>query len=338
MRAPFAALAAVALACTPDPQPAPDLAWSLVFHDLASGLVSVAGSSAKDVWTCGSDAGDGKGPLVLHFDGTGWKRLATGATGDLWWVHVFPDGSALLGGDGGKVLRYEHGAFTRQPTPGTRTVYGTWGATPDDAWAVGGSADDGTGFVWRWDGTAWKDFALPDGLGAKMSVFKVFGLSKSDVWLVGTAGHLLHWDGAALTDVNHEPTFTTSEKPLFTVHGVAGRIAAVGGFASGFILERDAAGTLHDASPKGLLGLSGVVLASADEGWAVGQRLAILHRTVAGWGRVDTRLTRNEDLHAVWLDPDGGVWTVGGDILSMPLSHGLLAHFGPPVPGGSFAE
>ena len=50
-------------------------AWQIVEPHLDSALLSVWGTSASDVWAAGSDARDGQGPLVLHFDGASWQRL-----------------------------------------------------------------------------------------------------------------------------------------------------------------------------------------------------------------------------------------------------------------------
>ena len=54
--------------------------------DESAALFSVSGTSEKNVWAVGADKG--KGPLVLHFDGTSWSRVATGHRGDLWWIHT----------------------------------------------------------------------------------------------------------------------------------------------------------------------------------------------------------------------------------------------------------
>src|SRR5690606_15027734 len=86
-RAHFAAFALVlglTTACSPEPDPEPEPGWALVFENLDPALLSVWGSAHDDVWTVGADAGDG--PMVLHFDGTDWTRLATNQSGNLWWV------------------------------------------------------------------------------------------------------------------------------------------------------------------------------------------------------------------------------------------------------------
>ena len=73
-------------------------------------MLSITGRSATDVWSVGADKG--QGPAVLHYDGTRWTRLATGQRGHLWWVHVFNDGTAMMGGASGMILRYDGTTFT----------------------------------------------------------------------------------------------------------------------------------------------------------------------------------------------------------------------------------
>lgn len=330
MRLSFPALliGLVLSACSPAPEPASP--WSVVFRELPTGLVSVAGRSSRDVWVVGGDTGDGKGPWVMRYDGVSWRRLLTGATGDLWWVHLFDDGTAYLGGAGGLVLEYRDGAFTRVETPSKQVVFGIWGASTDDAWAVGGDPDAGTSFAWRRDATGWKAFTMPPEIKVSGALYKVWGSAANDVAIVGANGTWLHWDGAAITRVNNDPRYTTSEKPLFTVHGAGGRSVAVGGFAGGIVLERDGQG-VTPAPVSGLLGLSGVFMSGAETGIAVGQKLAVLERTSAGWARATTGITGSEDLHAAWIDETGGVWAVGGDILSLPLAAGVLLHKGAAV-------
>src|SRR4051812_16763384 len=77
-------LAVASSACPPPPE---QPKWSMVATKLPSALLSVWGTSEHDVWTVGSDSGDG--PLVMHFDGSAWTRLNTGVSGNLWWVFGF---------------------------------------------------------------------------------------------------------------------------------------------------------------------------------------------------------------------------------------------------------
>src|SRR5687767_2169163 len=138
-----------------------DPSWAVVFEDEPSSLLSVWGSSATDVWVVGGDPRTGTGPIVHHYDGVGWTKLDTGQRNvDLWWVTGFAGGPVFMSGSNGTILRYQNGAFEKLPTPGGLTVFGMWGAAPNDVWAVGGNfGGGGGGFAWRYDGSAWTVFA-----------------------------------------------------------------------------------------------------------------------------------------------------------------------------------
>ena len=121
----------------------------MVFEDLDGALMSVWASAPDEVWAVGAD--DGEGSLVLRYDGQAWTRLATGTSGDLWWVFGFEGGPVFAGGDGGQILRYDGASetFESMTTPGAGTVYGIWGASPTEMWAVGGSSGGADGaFAW----------------------------------------------------------------------------------------------------------------------------------------------------------------------------------------------
>jgi hypothetical protein len=316
------ALALALESCPSSPQP-----FAEVFDDsLPAGLLSVWGTSARDVWTVGGDPGDG--PLVLHFDGSQWRRLATAQTGDLWWVHGFVDGPVFLGGEAGMILRYEGGSFTRETTPAAgATVFGIWGTSPTDLWAVGGSGGS-AGFVWHRDAAGWSAVTTPAGFSGA-AVFKVWGTRTDEVWLCGGMGTLMHWDGAALAMV---PTGTT--RTLLTIHAIEGATAAVGGAGSAVIVEPDAAGAWHDVTPaidaEGTLPpqLMGVWLTGPTTGFASGIYGTVMRRSGGAWALEDTGLALAEALHSVWVDPDGGVWAAGGDVLTEPLRNGILLYRG----------
>ena len=326
---------ALLLALTACPPPPPPPKWELVAQKLPNALLSVWGTSATDVWTVGSDAADGKGPLVLHFDGTAWTRHDTGVTGDLWWVFGFKDGAVYLGGEGGLMLRYEAGTFTRMPTPGTAVVSGIWGASPEDVWAVGAESGGAKGaFAWRlrpstplgmngvWESAP----GFPAALADTDALWKVWGRSATDVWLVGSAGKVLHWDGMAFT----QGSAGTGEA-LFTVHANSRGFVAVGGFGTGKLVENDGAGWTN-ASPPGAPSLVGVCL-TEETGFAVGQYGTVFARADGGWVEESTGFSLSQSLHSVWVDPSGGVWAAGGNVLTIPLRDGVFLHRGRSIPG-----
>jgi hypothetical protein len=319
--------AASGVGCGGDDDAPAAVEWSVVHADLPGALTSVWGTSADDVWAVGGDAGDG--PMVLHWDGATWRKLDSGATGDLWWVFGFDGGPVFMGGQDGHILRYEDGAFSPMTTPGQGTVVGLWGTSPDEMWAVGG-VDGGAGgaFAWRRDGDAWVAAdGFPAELAADHAVWKVWGSAADDVWLVGTSGLALHWDGAAFAESD-----LGGGESIFTVHHGGGRFAAVGGFATGLIFENDGSGwtRVDDGNAPAVVG---VCLGENGEGYAVGSFGAFMERTPAGWREAEGPATA-ETLHALWIDPDGGVWTVGGQLQVQPLIHGVLAYRGTHPPLG----
>ena len=332
-RAVWVGLLLMAACSSESDQPVESASWQLVFEDLPGALLSIWGTSERDVWSVGGDPGDGTGPLVLHFDGRRWERRATGITGDLWWVYGFADGPVYMGGKDGAILRYADGAFERMDTPGSNTVFGLWGEAADDMWAVGGQgATPSGGFAWRYDGTRWHEAdGVPDALESSATLFKVWGASADDVWLVGTDGALAHYDGTAF-----EQDSAPGGHTLFTVHGDRERAYAVGGDVSGVVLENDGSGW-EDVTPGETPQLSGVC-AGANTAYAAGIGGTLYRREDSGWQRVEHGLKILEDLHSVWIDPKGGVWSVGGQVLSQPLVRGVMAHRGSKIPGGDYDE
>jgi hypothetical protein len=330
-------LLAPALACGSDSGPDEPDSWQVVHDGLPGALLSVWGTSSGDVWTVGGDAGDGRGPTVLHLEGGSWSRLDTAQRGDLWWVHGFAGGPVFMGGAGGTILRYDESGFTRMDTPGTGVVFGLWGSSPDQMWAVGGEAGGAQGaFAWRLDADRWSPApGFPSDLAATDALWKVYGRGANDVWMVGTGGKLLHWDGSAFT-----PSFAGLAESLFTVHGNSERFVTVGGFGTGLLLEHPVAAPASDPwvnmSPAGAFSIIGVC-ATEQGGHAVGAFGYVAERGPEGWVTEQTGLDAvigARNLHSVWIDPSGGVWAAGGQVSVAPLVDGVLVHRGDAVPTG----
>jgi hypothetical protein len=325
---------AVLAGCTkPSPAPAPaQKQWQLLASELPSALLSVSGRSPADMYAVGAD--EGHGPLVLHFDGSRWQELHTGQSADLWWVHVFPDGRALMAGSSSTVLLYANGRFERLPTPGLgrQTVYGVWGRSPEDFYAVG-SGGGRDGFIWHYRGGVFESERVPAGVprlqtGEMPGFFKVFGRD-DEVWVVGAAGAILHRRAAGPFEVVPAPTKDT----LFTIHASADRVLAVGGAGNGVLLERSGA-AFRDVSPPAT-GLIQGVFSAADGDWASGERGLVYTRGAPGgpFAVVDHGLVlpATSSLHSIFVDSSGGVWSAGGNVLTPSLDGGMLVHYGAPV-------
>jgi hypothetical protein len=300
--------------------------WEVVGQDQTAALLSVWGTGADDVWAVGGDPGDDQGPLVLHYDGSAWTRLDSGQRElNLWWVFGFEGGPVFMSGEGGTILRYQDGEFTELETPGASIVFGMWGSAPDDVWAVGGNNGGGSGFVWRFDGEAWSEVELPEQINGTDTVWKVAGIAADDVWMSATAAKTLHWNGSSL-DFEAIPGTDAS---FTSISGNGERFVAVGGQFDGAIYENTGEGweSALDGDAELLTG----VAVSGDAAYAVGRFGSVLRRTSEGW--VDESAATEENLHAVWIDPEGGIWAVGGQFESNPTTAGVMIHKGNAVEG-----
>ena len=249
--------------------------WQVVAQDLPEAVMSIGGTSAQDVWAVGADLGSG--PIVLHFDGSLWTRVPTQTRGSLWWTQSFGDGTTMMAGAQSTILTTSDGGatFNRMATPGlaSYTVFGLWGASGSDVYAVG-SVSGRDGFIWHWDGTTWSGVDVPDGLptsalGDPPGFFKVWGDGAGRVYVVGGRGVLLRRDGADPFRVIASGTDAT----LFTVHGTPFGAVLVGGPTpdQGTLRQQTLDGTVHDATPAGAPLLQGVALEASGHGFATGK-------------------------------------------------------------------
>jgi len=324
------------LAChhdEPPPEPAKP-AWQLLASELPEALLSVSGRSPTDMFAVGADKG--AGPLVLHFDGKKWAQLHTGTHGDLWWIHTFADGTALLGGAGATVLHYDGHHFERMKTPGLgrQTVFGVWGLSPDDFYAVG-NASGRNGFIWHYHNGTFENETLPLDVpriaGDELpGFFKAWGTS-TEVWVVGAAGAILHREGNAPFKV--VPTATKNN--LFTVSGVDTRMLTVGGASNGNVYEWNGA-QLSSTSPAGAGLFQGVSMTKSHGDWISGERGLVYTRATPtnDFALVDhgLELPPSSSLHSIFVDASGGVWSAGGNVLTAALDNGMLIHYGDPIP------
>jgi hypothetical protein len=307
----------------------PTAEWAKVTNAESAALMSVHGTAADDVWMVGAD--DGRGPLVLHYDGEAWERRETGVRGDLWWIHATKDGPVFFGGSDALMLRFEDGKFERLRTPGLgkNTVYGIYAASPTDVYAVGSSAGR-NGFIWHFDGVSFENVPLPDDVAQDEyrdipAFFKVWGTSPEDIWVVGGTGTVLR--GNAKDGFRRIESGT--DALLFTAHAGDDRVVIVGGAGEGVVLEA-VGDKLVDRTPEGAPLLQGACVDDKGTAWAVGMSGSIYRAKLNRFRAIDTGIdmAATHSLHATWADPEGGVWAVGGDVLTPALESGVGLHLG----------
>ncbi|MFO0744243.1 MAG: hypothetical protein U1F43_01025 [Myxococcota bacterium] len=320
------------LACDAAPIDEPTKSWSFVYEELPAALLSVWGSSANDIFFAGSDPKDGGGPWVLHWDGHAMTRLRTGQSGTLWWVSgTTASGDVYFSGEAGLALRYVRQTQQFTKLTGAEagvTLFGIFPVPGARVWVVGSDTRNNLGKVYNVDGDALVPAAdLPEGAGDGSPFFKVWGRSETDLWIVGLGQAALHRTAGGWVSFP-----TTAQGRLFTVHGNADTTVAVGGFITASAVALSDSG-VSDITPSGAPQLNGVFVEPSGRVVAVGTGGAVWQRAPAGgaWSEV-TVPSSLLDYHAVYVDPTGDVWAVGGFVLSDPLRQGMLLHFGAPIP------
>ncbi|MDP2306626.1 MAG: hypothetical protein Q8P18_11445 [Pseudomonadota bacterium] len=293
--------------------------WAVVGEGLDSALLSIWGTAWNDVWVVGADSGSGG--VLLHFDGAAWARVGDLGPGDAWAIEG-TDTTLWISGAGGRLFRYDlaSGQLSTDQLDSALVFFGVWPASPTDAWAVGGSPDDSAdpAVIYHFDGTAWTDIGIASEPTAEATFFKVSGTAADDVWVVGDAGNARHYDGSSWSTV---PTGITAN--LF---GIRGRYA-VGGSFNGAILAWNGSAFIEE-TPLYSYQFTGISDDGVHTPTAVGTQGQVFLRGDAGWDPDPAEAVTLQDLHAVWIDPEGGTWAVGGHLSSPPLIHGVVIYKG----------
>lgn len=297
--------------------------WSVPLHDLGGALLSVWAEPGPTpaVYAVGAD--DGTGPLFLRKGGEGWVRVPIASSGTLWWVNGVGD-FVYAAGTGGRVIRYDPltGGVEDLSTGVDVTLYGVWGASTGEVFAVGGNVDGSQPrtALFRHDGQQWTSVMQPPEANNR-TLFKVWGTAANDVWVCGQAGLLLHYDGESWTTVA-SGTFES----LFTVHGSPSTVV-VGGSVQPSLVEKTLQGFVESPLPQGTNTLRGIFVPPSGPAWACGLSATVLRRSSGGWLRIGgLPAASSRDFHAVCIDDSGGVWLAGGDLIQN--DEGVLMYYG----------
>jgi hypothetical protein len=307
--------------------------WTPVLEHLDGALLAIWGTSEKDIWTVGGPLGNsGFESLVMRYDGNVWHRSKPGGAETYWWVHGTGPNDVWLVGEKGRITHWDGTKFEERTSGTTATLFGVWAAAPDDAWAVGGVPDQPNqpnDVVLHWDGTSWKPETLPE--QKRVALFKVWGSSKDDVYIVGEAGLVWHRIGG----VWKREADGIGKGRLTTVTGCSpAEIFAVGGrdllTSNGTQWKRADAVLVND--------VNGVACAPAGAPAREWGRAVIV-----GGGSLKLRLIGDRwesdfgskpfsDLHGAWVDPTGAFWGVGGGFNATPrpgvAREGVVARYG----------
>jgi hypothetical protein len=189
---------------------APPSGWAAVRVPRMAGSVELTGVTAfgpSDAWAVGYVAdGDSIDTLILHWDGTRWRRMPSpnpsadrnwlvdvsgSSPSDVWAVGSYWDEAHLRHT---LAMRWDGYQWKVVPSPdgagNDNVLNGVSVLSPSEAWAVGSTLDasfSGRTLVERWDGTSWNIVPSPNPseIGVGSNLLSVAAESSTDVWAVG---------------------------------------------------------------------------------------------------------------------------------------------------------
>ena len=188
-------------------------------------------------------------------------------------------------------------AWERWSLPGDDALYGVWGSSSTDVFAV-----TMRGTVLHYDGINWSSMTTGNPTWFK----DVWGTSAIDVFAAGLYGTILHYDGSAWNSMTSNTTYYpegiwgSSTTDVFAV-GLQSESH------QGAILHYDGSAWTSMTSNTGYL--NGVWGSSSSDIFAVGSYGTILHYDGSTWSAVSSGTT--QQLNGVWGTSASDVFAVG---------------------------
>jgi hypothetical protein len=318
-------------------------------------LNAVTAVSARDAWAVGNTNSVPSASLILHWNGSGWKRVASPTIGGhvvlLTSVAATSASNAWVAGiaDGRRpFIAHWNGVVWRRSHTSVRGAVEAVAATSrSNAWAVGATID--RTLILHWDGTSWRRVPSPVRHGALLAV-AASGRSAWAVGFIGNAGFpgsratnrplILHWDGASWRRVpTHLPRGLGSLRSVaLTDSGRAWAVGCTGCKSAGPgapLIESWNGTSWQKVTAPGqasLAGLWAVTATSAGNAWAVGvpaggagHTTGIEHWDGHSWTTVPgPDPGGHERLTGVTATSAGNAWAVGSTKATSPLKSVIL--------------
>ena len=322
-------LLGLAIGCEDAKPTAGDIDWKPVVEGTDAGaLLSVWVGGPDNLWFVGGEKGVS---LIWQFDGSQWIEHDCGEDIFLRWVHGFSDGSVVVVGDGGTIVSYDGTAWTSHESgaPGT-TFWGVWGDASDNIYAVGApwiqapdEIEPEGDVIVHYDGSAWSRVEI-DALDTEereatgQALYKVWGTTSDNVFIVGSDGFTLHFDGTKWTSYAIPEDIAG---PVWTVHGNGPEhIYAVGGFSVTFLIRWNGDGwseiELGEDPP---LLMQGVWVAPDHTVYVSGRQGYSARLRDGNW--IEPTPITELVYHAIAGDKQGNLYSCGGDIDALKDDH-----------------
>jgi hypothetical protein len=145
--------------------------------------------SATDVYAAG-DTG-----TVLHYDGSGWRKLQSGTNLDIWQITGLTTGEVYaVASDyfnsfaGSVILRIDGNIVIQEQRFPVGQKFGIWATANGELYATG----EGTSH--KTHGSTWEEIPTPN---PRVAMRSVSGTPSNNVMIVGAYGAVVHWSGGS---------------------------------------------------------------------------------------------------------------------------------------------
>ena len=291
-------------------------------------LNAVLALAADNVWVVGATG------TILHYDGSGWSREASGTSYDLCGIAALAANDIWAVGAQGTILHYNGSTWAPQASGITIRLNGVKALDGSHVWAVGDyDATNLHGTILRYNGSSWSSESVAGGVGNLMAVVP---FAANDVWVVGHEGiapfletegrsSILHYDGSSWiyvmgdTQAYLRGLTAIDSSHMWSAGGAleVGRDPDDKPIVQSSIFFYNSSSWARQAAPNGTSDLYGISALAASDVWAVGNIGNVLHFDGSSWSRQDIGLTRR--LNAVSARVSNDIWAVGDG--------GLVIHY-----------
>jgi hypothetical protein len=157
------------------------------------------GSAENDVYmvgapaqTCSTTSCSRPASTISHYNGGSWSPVATeNNSSTLYGIWGTSATDIFAVGQSGTILHYDGSSWSSMASGTTNTLRAVWGTGANNVFAVG---DSGTILIYN--GSSWQKLAS----GTTAALKSIWGGSSSDLYAVGSNGTILH--GVEFTDVD----------------------------------------------------------------------------------------------------------------------------------------
>ena len=226
----------------------------------------------------------------------GWATQTSGTTWTLYGVWGTSSTDVFAVGENGTILHYDGVVWGPMNSGVPVTLFGVWGSSSMDVFAVGQN-----GTICHYDGVGWSNMAS----GTSRHLNAVWGTASDNVYAVGNNGTILNYDGTSWDNVT-----SGTGSHLNGIWGSSSSdVYATGATGNNGVIRHYDGVTWSESLPSGHPDLLGIWGAATDNVFAVGGDGTILRYDGASWNAMTSGI--GSGLNGIWGISPTDIFAVG---------------------------